>query len=67
MRSMLLLGVSTAEENWSNGRRKTGPLGAPQNTALRVAPVAHRVDVYVYPARPAECALHTLTQQGAWA
>ena len=36
--------VSTAEENWSNGRCKTGPLGALQNTALRVVPVVHRRD-----------------------
>ena len=36
--------LSTAEENWSNGRCKTGPLGALQNTALRVVPVVHRRD-----------------------
>ena len=36
--------VSTAEENWSNGRRKTGPLCVMQVAALAVVPVVHRRD-----------------------
>ena len=59
------LGLSTAEQNWSKGRRKFGPLSVMPSAALRVVLVVHRVDVYVYPARPAECAHQTLTQQGA--
>ena len=59
--------LSAAVQNWSRRRRKTGPLDMMQNMALRVVLVVHRVDVYVYPARPAECAQRTLTQQGAWA
>ncbi len=36
--------MSTAEENWSNVRRKTGPLCVMQVAALAVVPVVHRRD-----------------------
>ncbi len=36
--------LSTAEENWSNVRRKTGPLCVMQVAALAVVPVVHRRD-----------------------
>ena len=42
--SLRRIHVSTAEENWSNVRRKTGPLCVMQVAALAVVPVVHRRD-----------------------
>ena len=58
--------LSTPEQKYITSRFKNAPLGVMQVAALAVVPVVHKVDVYVYPARPAECAHQTLTQQGAW-